>query len=152
MVTNVFVDSTHRARAIGWSAVTGIAVVVGPILGGWLIEHFGGLDLWVNVPIAVVAIVSVNMFVPTSRNPDRPPLDLPGLLVSTIGVTVLTYTLIEAPNIGWARTAAGFALAVVLLAVFLWVERRTWHPILICRSSRTAGSPEEPRRSQPPIW
>ncbi|RFZ53509.1 MFS transporter [Mycobacterium liflandii] len=134
LVTNVFVDSTHRARAIGvWSAVTGIAVVIGPFLGGWLIEHFSvGSIFWVNVPIAVVAIVSVNMFVPTSRKPDRPPLDLPGLLVSTVGVTVLTYTLIEAPNIGWAsaRTAAGFALAVVLLAVFLWLERRTWHPIL----------------------
>ncbi|RFZ69366.1 Antiseptic resistance protein [Mycobacterium marinum] len=134
LVTNVFVDSTDRARAIGvWSAVTGIAVVVGPILGGWLIDHFSvGSIFWINVPIAVVAIVCANVFVPTSSNPDRPPIDLPGLLLSTVGVTVLTYTLIEAPNIGWAsaRTATGFALAVGLLAVFLWLERRTWHPIL----------------------
>ncbi|CAM4099975.1 Methyl viologen resistance protein SmvA [Mycobacterium basiliense] len=132
LVANIFGDSTHRARAIGvWSAVTGIAVVSGPILGGWLIAHFSVVSIfWVNVPIALVAIVGANIFVPTSRNPDRPPIDLPGLVVSTIGVSVLTYTLIEAPNIGWAstKTAAGFAISAVLLAVFLWLERRTWHP------------------------
>jgi predicted MFS family arabinose efflux permease len=86
----------------------------------------------VNVPIAAVAIIGGVLFVPTSRDPSAPPVDVAGLVLSSIGITALVYTVIEAPNWGWAspRTAAGFALAIVVLAVFSMWERRTEHPML----------------------
>jgi len=134
LVTNIFTDATQRARAIGiWSAMNGIGIAVGPITGGWLLEHFAlGSIFWINVPIALLALAGTSLFVPTSRDPARPPTHFAGLVVSAIGVTVLTYTLIEAPNIGWisARTCAGFALAAIMLPLFCWLERRTSHPML----------------------
>ncbi|SON59929.1 Antiseptic resistance protein [Mycobacterium simulans] len=134
LITNVFVDPTQRAKAIGlWSAIAGLGVVVGPIAGGWLLGQFPwGSIFWINVPIAAVAIVGAALFVPTSRDPARPPLDFPGLFLSGIAVTALTYTIIEAPNVGWTggRTLTGLAGSAVMLATFLWHERRTSHPML----------------------
>lgn len=134
LITNVFADTAQRARAIGaWSACYGIGVIVGPIIGGWLLEHFAlGSIFWINVPIAVLAIAGTSLFVPTSRHTTPPPADIPGLLLSALGVILLTYTIIEAPNVGWlgARTAAGVVTSVILLALFLRRERRIAHPML----------------------
>jgi EmrB/QacA subfamily drug resistance transporter len=134
LITNIFVDPVKRAKAIGlWAAMVGVGVAAGPITGGWLLEHFSwGSVFMVNVPIAAVAIIGGVLFVPTSRDPSAPPVDVAGLVLSSIGITALVYTVIEAPNWGWAspRTAAGFALAIVVLAVFSMWERRTEHPML----------------------
>ncbi len=134
LITNIFVDPVKRAKAIGlWAAMVGVGVAAGPISGGWLLEHFSwGSVFMVNVPIAAVAIIGGALFVPTSRDPAAPPVDVPGLVLSSIGITALVYTVIEAPNWGWGsvHTAAGFAVAVVVLAVFALWERRTPHPML----------------------
>ena len=101
--------------------------------GGWLLEHFSwGSIFLVNVPIAAVAIVGGMLFVPTSRDPATPPVDVPGLILSAVGVTALVYTVIEAPSWGWgsARTVAGFAMAAIVLAAFALWERRSSHPML----------------------
>jgi MFS family permease len=131
LITNIFTDPVPRANAIGvWAAMTGVGVAAGPITGGWLLEHFSwGSIFLVNVPVAAVAIVGGILFVPTSRDPATPPLDIGGLMLSSIGVTALVYTVIEAPNWGWssARTAAGFGVAVVVLAGFAVWERRVGH-------------------------
>jgi EmrB/QacA subfamily drug resistance transporter len=134
LITNIFVDPVKRAKAIGlWAAMVGVGVAAGPISGGWLLEHFSwGSVFMVNVPIAAAAIIGGVLFVPTSRDPAAPPVDLPGLILSAIGITALVYTVIEAPNWGWGsvHTAAGFAVAVAVLTAFgLW-ERRTPHPML----------------------
>src|ERR1700758_645545 len=125
LITNIFTDPVPRAKAIGlWAAMVGVGVAVGPISGGWLLEHFWwGAIFLVNIPIAVVAIVGGILFVPTSRDPAAPGIDLPGLILSAVGITTLVYTVIEAPTWGWTngRTAAGFALAAIVLAWFaLW--------------------------------
>jgi EmrB/QacA subfamily drug resistance transporter len=134
LITNIFADPVKRAKAIGlWAAMVGVGVAAGPITGGWLLEHFSwGSVFMVNVPIAVAAIIGGVLFVPTSRDPAAPPVDVPGLILSSVGITALVYTVIEAPNWGWgsARTATGFATAVVVLAVFALWERRTPHPML----------------------
>jgi EmrB/QacA subfamily drug resistance transporter len=134
LITNIFVDPVKRAKAIGlWAAMVGVGVAAGPISGGWLLEHFSwGSVFMVNVPIAAVAIIGGVLFVPTSRDPAAPPVDLPGLILSAIGITALVYTVIEAPNWGWGsvHTAAGFAVAVAVLAAFALWERRTPHPML----------------------
>jgi EmrB/QacA subfamily drug resistance transporter len=134
LITNIFVDPVKRAKAIGlWAAMVGVGVAAGPISGGWLLEHFSwGAVFMVNVPVAVVAIIGGILFVATSRDPAAPRVDVPGLILSSIGITALVYTVIEAPNWGWgsAHTAAGFGVAVAVLAGFAWWERRSSHPML----------------------
>ena len=134
LITNIFTQPAQRAKAIGlWAAMTGVGVAAGPITGGWLLEHFSwGSIFFVNVPIAAVAIVGAWLFVPTSRDPATPPVDIAGLILSAIGVTALVYTIIEGPNVGWTsgRSGAGFAVAAVVLAVFVVWERRRTFPML----------------------
>lgn len=134
LITNIFTDPVPRAKAIGlWAAMVGVGVAVGPISGGWLLEHFWwGSIFMVNIPIAALAILGGVLFVPTSRDPVAPRVDVGGLILSTAGITTLVYTVIEAPTWGWTntRTAAGFALATVVLAGFAAWERRSTHPML----------------------
>jgi EmrB/QacA subfamily drug resistance transporter len=134
LITNIFTDPVRRAKAIGvWAAMVGVGVAAGPITGGWLLAHFSwGSIFWVNVPVALLAILGGRLFLPTSRDPATPPIDLGGLLLSSIGVTALVYTVIEAPTWGWAdaRTAAGFAVSVAVLAAFTLWEKRRAHPML----------------------
>jgi EmrB/QacA subfamily drug resistance transporter len=134
LITNIFTDPVKRAKAIGlWAAMVGVGVAAGPISGGWLLEHFSwGSVFMVNVPVSAVAIIGGVLFIPTSRDPAAPPVDLPGLVLSSVGITALVYTVIEAPNWGWGspHTAAGFAAAAVVLAAFALWERHTPHPML----------------------
>ncbi|OBI12928.1 MFS transporter [Mycobacterium sp. E2497] len=134
LITNIFTDPAARAKAIGlWAAMVGVGVAVGPITGGWLLEHFWwGAIFMVNIPIAALAIAGGVLFVPTSRDPAAPRVDLPGLLLSAAGITALVYTVIEAPSWGWtnARSAGGFALATTILVAFALWERRSTHPML----------------------
>ncbi|WP_099288267.1 MFS transporter [Mycobacterium persicum] len=134
LITNIFTDPVPRAKAIGvWAAMVGVGVAVGPISGGWLLEHFWwGSIFMVNIPIAIIASAGGMLFVPTSRDPAAPRVDVPGLLLSAVGITVLVYTVIEAPTWGWTstRTAIGFALATTVLVGFALWERRSGHPMV----------------------
>ena len=88
LLTNVFTERQERALAIGlWGAVTGVAIALGPIVGGWLLE----LSDWRSIffamtPVAAVAGVVVAGYVPTSRDPRRPRIDLGGFALSTATV------------------------------------------------------------------
>jgi EmrB/QacA subfamily drug resistance transporter len=134
LITNIFTDPVPRAKAIGlWAAMVGVGVAVGPISGGWLLEHFWwGSVFMVNIPIAALAIIGGLLFVPTSRDPAAPRVDVPGLTLSAAGITALVYTVIEAPTWGWTniRTTIGFVVAAGILAGFAWWERRSTHPML----------------------
>jgi len=134
IVVNVFTEPRERAAAIGiWTAIAGVGVALGPISGGWLLEHFSwGSVFLVNVPVTVAGIVGTLVLVPRSRDPRAPRLDLPGLALSIAGVTLLVWSLIEAPSHGWisATTIGGIAGAVALLSVFAWWELRTPAPLL----------------------
>ncbi len=137
IITNVFPDPSERAKAIGvWGATTGIAVAAGPIVGGWLLEHFWwGSVFYVNVPIAVVALVATLAVVPESRDEHAPRLDLAGFVLSIAAISALVFTIIEAPGWGWASptTLAGFAIAAVLLTAFVVWELHAKHPMLPVR-------------------
>ena len=133
IIINVFRDRRERAQAIAiWTATAGMAVAIGPVTGGWLLEHFWwGSVFLVNVPVVVIALVLGQLFVPTSRDPSAPPLDVVGSLLSIAGLTALVWAIIEGPH-GWtdAPVLGGFAAAVVLLGAFgLW-ERTTRYPML----------------------
>jgi EmrB/QacA subfamily drug resistance transporter len=134
IVVNVFTEPRERAAAIGiWTAIAGVGVALGPISGGWLLEHFSwGSVFLVNVPVTVAGIVGTLVLVPRSRDPRAPRLDLPGLALSIAGVTLLVWSLIEAPSHGWisGTTIGGIAGAVALLSVFAWWELRTPAPLL----------------------
>jgi EmrB/QacA subfamily drug resistance transporter len=134
LIVNVFTDPRERAAAIGiWTAIAGVGVALGPISGGWLLEHFSwGSVFLVNVPVALAGIVGTLILVPRSRDPEAPRLDLPGLALSIAGVTLLVWSLIEAPGNGWTSTATigGIAGAAAILALFVWRELRTPAPLL----------------------
>src|SRR3954471_16376334 len=103
IISNTFRERKERAAALGvWGAVVGIGVAAGPVAGGALLEHFyWGSVFWALVPLALVAAVAAYLVVPESRDPHVPRLDLPGLGLSVVMLTTLTFTIIEAPEHGW---------------------------------------------------
>jgi predicted MFS family arabinose efflux permease len=134
LLTNVFVERRERALAIGlWGAITGVAIALGPIVGGWLLEVFDWRSIFFAMaPIAALAGVLVAGYVPSSRDPRAPRTDRGGFALSTAMIALLIYTIIEAPNQGWgsARTLGSFAITAVLAAAFVTWERRTDEPML----------------------
>src|SRR4051812_25261225 len=98
LLTNVFTERRERALAIGlWGATTGVAIALGPIVGGWLLEAFDWRAIFfAMIPVAVVAGVLVIRYVPTSRDPHAPRPDRAGFALSTATVGLLVYTIIEA--------------------------------------------------------
>src|SRR5262245_15614654 len=140
ILTNTFTDPGERARTIGiWSATSGVAVAAGPIIGGWLLEHYWwGSVFFVNVPVVIVVGIAAAFLVPESRDREAPTLDWRGLLLSVAAIRALVLTIIEAPEWGWLSTAtiAGFGLAVALIAGFVAWELHTPHPMLPVRIFR----------------
>jgi EmrB/QacA subfamily drug resistance transporter len=134
VISNTFADRRERAKAVGiWGAVTGLAVAAGPVLGGALLSVFAWQSVFVAiVPLALVAAAAVWRWVPESREPTAPRLDLPGLLTATAAVTVLVYTIIEGPSRGWSSgaTLGGFAAVLVLGTAFVLIELRQAEPML----------------------
>ncbi len=140
LISNVFTERRERARAIGlWGAIAGVAIALGPIVGGWLLEHFSWSSIFIAMaPVAAAGILLVLASVPASKSPDAAPADIAGLVLSTATMALLVFTIIEAPDYGWgsARTLAGFAASAVLLAAFIGWERRNTHPMLDVRLFR----------------
>ncbi len=140
LISNVFTERRERARAIGlWGAIAGVAIAMGPIVGGWLLEHFSWASIFIaTAPVAAVAALGAAAAVPASRNPDAAALDSPGLVLSSATMALLVYTIIEAPAYGWtaARSLAGFAGSAVLLGAFIVRERHAGHPMLDVRIFR----------------
>ena len=134
ILVNVFTDTKERAAAIGiWSACTGLAVALGPVTGGYLLEHFAwGSIFLVNLPIAAIALVAGWLLVPTSRDLTVGAMDHLGLVLSAAGVGLVVWSIIEAPHWGWTSPAvmvAGLVGIVLLVGFVLW-ERRSSHPLL----------------------
>jgi EmrB/QacA subfamily drug resistance transporter len=134
LISNVFTERSERALAIGlWGASVGAAFALGPLAGGWLLEHFSWTSIFFAMaPVAAPGAALIALTVPTSRDPQAPRIDRFGVLLSTAGMGLLTYTIIEAPDQGWdsARTLSGFALATGLLGAFIAWQRRAAEPLL----------------------
>ena len=134
ILTNVFTDAKERAKAIAiWAGCSGLGVALGPVTGGWLLQHFSwGSVFLVNIPVLLLAIVGALIVVPTSKDPHSPKLDVGGALLSMAGLAALLWALIEAPERGWtsSTTVAAFGAAVVVLGIFGWWESRQAEPML----------------------
>jgi EmrB/QacA subfamily drug resistance transporter len=140
ILTNVFVEPREREKAIGiWAGVAGVGVAIGPIAGGLLLQHFWwGSVFLVNVPVIVVGMIAVALLVPNSSDPAAPRLDLVGATLSTIGLAVLLWGIIEAPTTGWhsERVLVGVSVGLTILAVFIGWELHTDHPMVHLRFFR----------------
>lgn len=129
----------ERGRAIGtWSAYSGVTTALGPVLGGWLIEHHDWhWAFWVNVPLGL-GLLAMCTRVPESRGANAgdagsaPRVDVWGAVWATLGLAGLVGALIEASQQGWRSPFVIVAalLGVVGLALFVHVERRAVQPML----------------------
>ena len=133
ILTNVF-PAHERPKAIGiWAAVSGLGIAIGPIAGGWLIEHASWNAVFlVNLPFVAAALILGRMLVPDSSDPAAPRLDPRGFVLSIAGLSALVWSIIEAPGMGWGdpQILGGFAAAAALLAGFGWWELRAPSPML----------------------
>ena len=134
ILTNTFHDPRERAQAIGiWAGVSGLALALGPLVGGALVDRFGWQSVFfLNVPIGVLALAVALLAVAESKNPEGRRLDLAGQALAVVALGSLTYALIEANNYGWTSTTilALFVTATVAGAALLWVEIRNSGPML----------------------
>jgi EmrB/QacA subfamily drug resistance transporter len=133
IITNVFpADERPKAIAI-WTATAGVGVALGPITGGFLLEHFyWGSIFLVNLPIVAVGLLAGAFLIPDSRDPRAPRLDWVGAILSIVGLCALLYAVIEAPTHGWTNGTilTAFAIGgVVLTAFFAW-EAHVEQPML----------------------
>jgi EmrB/QacA subfamily drug resistance transporter len=122
----------ERGRAIGtWSAFTSITAALGPVLGGWIVEHYSWRwAFFINLPIAATVVWITRWRVPESRNPDaKGKLDWPGAILATFGLGAITFSLIEAQRGGLAAKLVA-VLGILALGGFLAVERRSPAPMV----------------------
>jgi EmrB/QacA subfamily drug resistance transporter len=123
---------TERARVQGWtSAVFGLAAVVGPALGAFLVQHVHwSLVFWINLPIGVLAMAMFAILLPETAPRRRHSLDYLGGVLLMIGVGALMLALVQARTLGIAQVLALAALGVVSLVALFAHERRTPEPML----------------------
>ncbi|MFI8914142.1 DHA2 family efflux MFS transporter permease subunit [Streptomyces sp. NPDC053513] len=124
----------ERIKAIGlWAGFSGIGLAAGPVAGGVLTDAFGWPAIFlVNLPIGAVLLLAGLRGLEETRNPSAPAIDVPGTVLSVLGVGVLTYGLIEGGARGWTSPVilGSFTAAAVLLAAFVAVEARRSAPML----------------------
>ncbi|WP_341720317.1 MFS transporter [Micromonospora sp. FIMYZ51] len=139
IISNVF-DPRERGRAIGvWAGAVGLAVAIGPVLGGLLLEHFWwGSVFLINVPVVALGVLLVALLVPESRDPEPGRVDVFGVLLSVVGLVALTYGIIDGGEHGFGRPLVWVAIlgGVAVLTWFIEYERRSSHPSLDVRLFR----------------
>lgn len=134
VLPTLFPETKERSRAITiWVTSTAVGLPLGPILGGWLLDHFWwGSVFLINVPLVAIGLVAVAMFVPETSSGNSRRLDVSGAVLSSLGLLALTYGFIEAGSKGWGSPVVFGAIAIgaVLLGVFLWWQRRSANPLI----------------------
>ena len=135
-------EEGERGKAIGtWSAATAVTTALGPVLGGWLIDHGSWrAAFFMNIPLAVVVLVLTQRHVPESRNAQsHGRIDWPGALLVTLGLGAVVYGLIESSAAGWANPATVFPLLLSALALtgFILVEMRHPAPMIALQLFRS---------------
>ena len=139
-----------RGKAIGtWSGFSAITAAIGPVFGGWLIEHVSWRAVFfINLPLALIVLVLVYLHVPESRDEESKGLDWLGALLATVSLGAIVYGLIESSRRGFGDPAIAGSLVFGVLAVllFLFVEARLGKagnpmlPLKLFRSTNFSGA------------
>jgi EmrB/QacA subfamily drug resistance transporter len=122
-----------RARAIGsWTGLSGVAVAIGPFLGGWLVQYASWRWVFlINLPVAVVTVVVAHVSVPETKDAESVPgFDGLGAALVALGLGGITFALIEVGNRGLPVVAGSAVVGVVSAVAFVAVERRSRHPMM----------------------
>ncbi|HEX3947518.1 MAG TPA: MFS transporter [Acidimicrobiales bacterium] len=137
LTLSILVEATpedDRPAAIGtWTAIAGLGFMVGPIVGGLLLSLFGWSSVfWVNVPLGVLGVVLTLGAVAESKDPSGRHLDLPGAVLASAGLFMVTFGLVESADRSWGSSVVlGSILAgAAVLAAFFWWEHRTVSPMI----------------------
>src|SRR5579862_3505793 len=135
IVTTTFAEGRERTRALGvWSAIAAGGGAVGLVLGGALTETISWRWIFfINVPIGIVAALLALRYVANSRPEEQPETsDVAGAVTVTGGLLVLVYAIVKAQAYGWTswKTLGLGAVAIVLLAAFVFIERRSREPLV----------------------
>ncbi|MCW3014549.1 MAG: transporter, partial [Solirubrobacterales bacterium] len=134
IISNAF-PPHERGKAIGtWAGVSALALAIGPVLGGFLVEHVSWQSIFfLNLPVAAAAVAVTLFAAHESRDESAPrTVDYAGVLTISLGLTALVLALVEGNAWGWGsgRTLGLLVASVVLLAVFIVAERRVAYPMV----------------------
>ncbi len=142
-VLAVLFTPEERPRAMGiWATANMVGIPLGPILGGWLLDHFWwGSVFLINLPIVVLGLLAVLWLVPESRAERKPRIDVPGLLASAVGLAAVTYGLIKAGDAGWGSVQAVAPMigGLIVLAGFVQLQRRPQQTLIDLDLFRARG-------------
>ncbi|MDD5095692.1 MAG: MFS transporter, partial [Dehalococcoidia bacterium] len=134
ILTDTFRDPQERPKAIAmWAAVFAIGAALGPVIGGYLLEHFNwSVVFYINLPVVTMALIGGYVFIRESKGEGAPKPDLPGVVLSIAGLFVLVYGITKAGEESWTDSTVIICLgaAVVVLGVFAWWESRSQNPML----------------------
>jgi EmrB/QacA subfamily drug resistance transporter len=133
IVTSVF-PPAERATAIAtWAGFAGAGSALGPLLGGFMVEHFGWASVFlINIPVVVAAVALIARWVPTSRDTEERRLDVVGAVLSVVALCALLFGIIQGPEEGWSSAVVlgSFAAAVVVAVLFVAWELKVDEPML----------------------
>ncbi|WP_326658360.1 DHA2 family efflux MFS transporter permease subunit [Streptomyces sp. NBC_00385] len=134
VLPSLFGEPKDRIKAVGIvSAASALGMPLGPILGGWLLDHFWwGSVFLVNIPMVGIGIAACVFLLPETRDPAAPAVDMVSTALSATGLGALIYGVIEAPGRGWGDplVLAALAAGVILIGALVLRERRSARPML----------------------
>lgn len=134
IITQAFSNDIERIKVIGiWSAVSALSLIIGPILGGFLVDTFEWSFIFmINLPIGLLTLLLGGLGIKESADPDKAALDPLGQLLSVVALAGLTYGLIEAGDMGWTSlpTIAGLMIGGIAAFGFVIVELNVPRPLL----------------------
>jgi EmrB/QacA subfamily drug resistance transporter len=140
MLRHLYPEERSRSRAIGvWAAVSGLALAVGPVLGGALVGAWSWRGIfWFNLAFGVAALAAAAIILPESADPDGHRVDIGGALLGTAALAALVFAVIEGESAGYGTPWVGalFGVSALAAVAFGWWERRVPHPLLDLRFLR----------------
>lgn len=130
---NVLFPPEERAKALTiWVMAMFLGIPLGPVLGGWLLDHFAwGSVFLINLPLVLTGLVAVLFLIPRTRGSGSGGIDGVGILLSSAGLLALTYGVVQAGEDGWGDTTTLVLIAagVVVLALFGWAQTKVAAPL-----------------------
>lgn len=142
MLPVLFTDADRPKAMRIWVTASALGMPLGPIVGGWLLEHYSwGSVFLINVPVVIVAVIAIAWLMPESRGSDRSRVDYWGILTSSLVLAAVTYGVTQAGDRGWSdiATLGWLAAGVASFAGFFWRERAAKHPLVDLGFFRNRG-------------